>query len=94
MTRYCPRYINRVKINVSYFQLSLLNVLSFLIERMGVSIRSFLGELLQYLPALWEAAVDHNMLRCSILTTLVFIVQVRWNFSSILSLRFFPSTAS
>ena len=44
---------------------------------MGVAIRPFCSELLQYLPALWDASLDHNMLRCSILTTLVYIVQVR-----------------
>ncbi len=54
----------------------MLNVLSYLIERVGVAIRPFCGELLHYLPALWEASEDHNMLRCAILTTLVFIVQV------------------
>ncbi len=57
-------------------QLSVLNVLSYLIERVGVSIRPFCSDLVHYLPALWEASDEHNMLRCSILTTLVFIVQV------------------
>lgn len=56
-------------------KLSVLNVLSYIIERMGVSIRPLCSELVQYLPALWDASNDHNMLRCSILTTLVFIVQ-------------------
>ena len=50
-------------------------MLSFLIERMGTSIRPYCTDLLQYLPSLWDASLDHNMLRCSILTTLVFIVQ-------------------
>lgn len=60
----------------STFQLGVLNVLSYVIERMGVSIRPFCAELVDYLPALWDASRDHNMLRCSILATLVFIVQV------------------
>lgn len=58
------------------FQLGVLNVLSYLIERMGVAIRPFCGDLVQYLPALWDASSDHNMLRCSILSTLVSVVQV------------------
>eukprot|EP00095_Tigriopus_kingsejongensis_P011540 snap_masked-scaffold33_size549341-processed-gene-2.6 protein:Tk11540 transcript:snap_masked-scaffold33_size549341-processed-gene-2.6-mRNA-1 annotation:"Importin-11" len=56
-------------------KLSVLNVLAFIIERMGVAIRPLCSDLVQYLPALWEASNDHNMLRCSILATLVFIVQ-------------------
>ena len=56
-------------------KLVVLNVLSYLIERMGTAIRPFCSDLLQYLPALWDASEDHNMLRCLILSTLVFIVQ-------------------
>jgi hypothetical protein len=56
-------------------KLCVLNVLSYLIERMGTSIRPFFSDLLQYLPALWDASEEHNMLRCLILSTLVFIVQ-------------------
>ncbi len=56
-------------------KLSILNVLSYVIERIGTGIRAMCEELAQYLPMLWEASVDHDMLRCSILNTLVFIVQ-------------------
>ena len=56
-------------------KLNVLNVLSYLIERVGVSIRPVCSALLHYLPTLWEESVSHNMLRCSILSTLVFIVQ-------------------
>jgi len=56
-------------------KLNVLNVLSYLIERVGVSIRPICSALLHYLPTLWEESVSHNMLRCSILSTLVFIVQ-------------------
>ena len=56
-------------------KLCVLNVLSYLMERMGTAIRPFCSDLLQYLPALWDASEDHNMLRCLILSTLVFIVQ-------------------
>ena len=57
-------------------KLNVLNVLSYLIERVGVSIRPICSALLHYLPILWEESASHNMLRCSILSTLVFIVQV------------------
>ena len=56
-------------------KLNVLNVLSYLIERVGVSIRPICSALLHYLPILWEESASHNMLRCSILSTLVFIVQ-------------------
>jgi len=56
-------------------KLNVLNVLSYLIERVGVSIRPVCSALLHYLPTLWEESSNHNMLRCSILSTLVFIVQ-------------------
>ena len=56
-------------------KLSILNVLSYVIERVGVAIRSMCEELAKYLPNLWVASEDHDMLRCSILSTLVSIVQ-------------------
>ena len=56
-------------------KLSILNVLSYVIERVGVAIRSMCEELAQYLPNLWNASEDHDMLRCSILSTLVSLVQ-------------------
>ena len=56
-------------------KLSVLNVLSYLIERVGTGIRTLCEGLVHYLPQLWDASVDHNMLRCAILTTLIVIVQ-------------------
>ena len=56
-------------------KLSILNVLSYLIERVGIGIRNMCEELAHYLPNLWSASEDHDMLRCSILATLVSIVQ-------------------
>merc|ERR1719244_1082718 len=56
-------------------KLNVLNVLSYLIERVGVSIRPICSALLHYLPTLWQESESHNMLRCSILSTLVYIVQ-------------------
>ena len=57
-------------------QMSVLQVLSLLVERMGTDIRPFLASLTQYLPLLWLESSDHNMLRCAILSTLVHIVKV------------------
>lgn len=56
-------------------KLNVLNVLSYFIERVGVGIRPVISSLLHYLPTLWDESANHNMLRCSILSTLVFIVQ-------------------
>ena len=63
------------EVNECDTKLNVLNVLSYLIERVGVSIRPICSALLHYLPTLWEESASHNMLRCSILSTLVFIVQ-------------------
>ena len=61
--------------SISLLQLTVLNVLSYLIERVSVGIRDICQGLVHYLPHLWEASSDHEMLRCSILTTLIVIVQ-------------------
>lgn len=56
--------------------MKILNVMSFLIERMKFSVRPYSAALIGYLPALWEESADHNMLRCAILTTLTNLVLV------------------
>jgi hypothetical protein len=58
-------YVEKSRETISYF----------FKERVGVSIRPVISSLLHYLPTLWEESANHNMLRCSILSTLVFIVQ-------------------
>ncbi|KAB7497155.1 Importin-11 [Armadillidium nasatum] len=55
-------------------KMQVLHVMSFMIEIVGVGIQPHAAPLIQYLPALWEESSDHNMLRCAILTTLVYIV--------------------
>ena len=62
---------------ISFFQMHVLHVLSFVIERVGSKIRPFIGSLVQYLPLLWKESEEHNMLRCAILTSLIHLVQVR-----------------
>ena len=61
------------------FQMQVLHVISFVIERVGVQIRPYANSLITYLPALWEESEDHNMLKCAILTTLIHLVQVMCN---------------
>ncbi|CAH1796232.1 unnamed protein product [Owenia fusiformis] len=56
-------------------KMHVLNVMSFVIERVGVEVRPHSHALIQYLPLLWQESEDHNMLRCAILTTLVHLVQ-------------------
>jgi len=63
------------EVNECDTKLNVLNVLSYLIERVGVAIRPVCSSLLHYLPLLWEESSKHEMLRCAILTALVFIVQ-------------------
>ena len=58
-------------------QMQILRVISFIIERMQRQIRPHAAPLVQYLPQLWQESSEHNMLRCAILTTLTFLVQVR-----------------
>ena len=71
----CKSLIYNLQVDECDTKLSILNVLSYVIERVGTGIRSMCEELAQYLPMLWDASHDHDMLRCSILNTLVFIVQ-------------------
>lgn len=44
-----------------------------------LQIKPYVSSLAGYLPKLWVESEDHNMLRCSILVTLSFIVKVWYN---------------
>lgn len=48
-----------------------LNVMSFVVDKMGDNLVDHAGGLCQYLPLLWNESQEHNMLRCAILSTLV-----------------------
>lgn len=52
-----------------------LNVLSLIVERVGLSIRPHANSLISYLPLLWIESEEHNMLRCAIVSTLVQLVK-------------------
>ncbi|KAK8782150.1 hypothetical protein V5799_016510 [Amblyomma americanum] len=55
-------------------KISILHMTSFIIERVGSQIMPYAGDLVQYLPLLWETCGEHHMLRCAIVTTLVQVV--------------------
>ena len=57
--------------------MQILHVMSFIIERMRIEIRPHAAVLVSYLPQLWSESEEHNMLRCAIITTLTYLVQVR-----------------
>ncbi|XP_042907797.1 importin-11 [Parasteatoda tepidariorum] len=56
-------------------KMSILHVISFVVERMGSEIRPHAEALLHYLPQLWDTCGDHNMLRCAIISCFVHLVQ-------------------
>uniref|UniRef100_A0A182NDW1 Importin N-terminal domain-containing protein n=1 Tax=Anopheles dirus TaxID=7168 RepID=A0A182NDW1_9DIPT len=52
-------------------KMTVLHVMSFIIEKMSLSVRIDVQSLVQYLPLLWEESREHNMLRCAIISTLI-----------------------
>lgn len=51
-----------------------------MIERAGSEINPHVGTLSSYLPALWQQSEEHNMLRCAIISTLVYLEKVDFSF--------------
>jgi hypothetical protein len=79
MYQYSEFITRKIMINIKFiffFQMHVLYVLSFIVERVGFAIRPHSGSLIQYLPLLWEESAEHNMLRCAIVSTLVHLVKV------------------
>lgn len=56
-------------------KMTVLHVLSFIVERMGSDVRPFAESLMRYLPQLWDTCGDHNMLRCAIISCFVHLVE-------------------
>lgn len=56
-------------------KVTVLHVMSFIIEKMSMSIKLEVENLVQYLPLLWEESREHDMLRCAIITTLLQIIE-------------------
>lgn len=52
-------------------KMNVLYVMSFIVEKMSMSIKIQADNLINFLPLLWEEGVEHNMLRVSIITALV-----------------------
>lgn len=66
--------------NFSIFQMHVLCVLSFIIERVGSGIKPHVGALSSYLPELWQQSEIYNMLRCAIVSTLIHLEKVNMQF--------------
>lgn len=52
-------------------KMSVLNVMSVVVDKMGDRLSNDAESLCHYLPMLWNESQDHNMLRCAILSALV-----------------------
>lgn len=52
-------------------KMSVLNVMSVVVDKMGDKLSKDAESLCHYLPLLWNESQDHNMLRCAILSALV-----------------------
>lgn len=52
-------------------KMNILYVMSFIVEKMSMSIKIQADNLVSYLPMLWQEGVEHNMLRVAIISALV-----------------------
>lgn len=52
-------------------KMNVLYVMSFIVEKMSMSIKIQADNLVSYLPLLWDEGVEHNMLRVAIISALV-----------------------
>jgi len=56
--------------------MTVLHVMSLIIERMQAEIQPHVSCLVHYLPSLWDSSTDHGMLCCAIISALTTVVQV------------------
>ncbi|CRL05558.1 CLUMA_CG018181, isoform A [Clunio marinus] len=56
-------------------KMNVLYVMSFIVEKMSMSIKIQADNLVSYLPMLWEEGVAHNMLRVAIISALLQIIK-------------------
>lgn len=63
-------------------KMTVLYVMSFIIEKMSMSIKLEVESLIQYLPLLWEESREHDMLRCAIISTLLQIIKALYEIPS------------
>lgn len=71
-------------------KMNVLYVMSFIVEKMSMSIKIQADNLVSYLPSLWEEGVEHNMLRVAIISALVsfFMQRLKLNFKPTFSNSF------
>ena len=74
-------------------KMNVLYVMSFIVEKMSMSIKIQADNLVTYLPSLWEEGVEHNMLRVAIISALVSILSFLATIK-ILQIHFFFFSAS
>jgi len=55
-------------------KMSVLHVMSLIIERMQAEIRPHVSCLIRYMPLLWDSSMEHGMLCCAIISTLTTVV--------------------
>lgn len=63
-------------------KMTVLYVMSFIIEKMSMCIKLEVENLIQYLPLLWEESREHDMLRCAIISTLLQIIKALYEIPS------------
>lgn len=63
-------------------KMTVLYVMSFIIEKMSMSIKLEVESLIQYLPLLWDESREHEMLRCAIISTLLQIIKALYEIPS------------
>ncbi|XP_055679188.1 importin-11 [Lutzomyia longipalpis] len=60
-------------------KMNVLNIMSFIVDKMSNNIYSQIDNLIEYLPLLWDESVNHNMLRCAIISILLQIVKALYD---------------
>lgn len=70
------------EVNECDTKMTVLYVMSFIIEKMSMSIKLEVENLVQYLPLLWEESREHDMLRCAIISTLLQIIKALYEIPS------------
>lgn len=56
-------------------KMNVLYVMAFIVEKMSASMKIQAGNLIAYLPLLWDEGVEHNMLRIAIISALLQIIK-------------------
>lgn len=56
-------------------KMNVLYVMAFIVEKMSLSIKVQAGNLVAYLPLLWNEGIEHNMLRIAIISALLQIIK-------------------